>query len=130
PVRPGSVRFVLLDAPCTGLGTLRGHPEIRWRLRAEDINRMATLQRLMLANAAAMVAVGGVLVYAVCSISPEEGPEIIRGFVATNPEFEIDRIPPVAEQLRSVLDNEGFLRTRPDIDGSDGFFAARLKRCM
>jgi 16S rRNA (cytosine967-C5)-methyltransferase len=129
PVRPRSARFVLLDAPCTGLGTLRQHPEIRWRLSESDIKRMAALQRRMLGEAAAVVAVGGVVVYAVCSIAPPEGSDIIRAFLAENPDFELDRTPPAAEQLKGLLDDDGCMRTRPDIDGLDGFFAARLRRC-
>jgi 16S rRNA (cytosine967-C5)-methyltransferase len=129
PVRPRSAEFVLLDAPCTGLGTLREHPEIRWRLSEPDIERMATLQRRMLEQAAAAVAAEGVLVYAVCSIAPQEGPDVIAAFLAENPDFELDRTPPAAEQLKGILDCEGYLRTRPDVDGLDGFFAARLKRC-
>jgi len=130
PVRPRSAGFVLLDAPCTGLGTLREHPEIRWRMSAEDIDRMAIVQRGMLRQAANAVAVGGVLVYAVCSIAPEEGPETIGAFLADNPDFEIDRTLPATEQFRGILDSEGYMRTRPDVDGLDGFFAARLKRCI
>ena len=129
PVRPRCARFVLLDAPCTGLGTLREHPEIRWRLSAPDIERMAALQKRMLGRAAAAVAAGGVLVYAVCSIAPQEGPEVIGAFLADNPDFEVDQTPPAAEQLKGILDRDGYMRTRPDIDGLDGFFAARLKRC-
>lgn len=129
PVRPRSARFVLLDAPCTGLGTLREHPEIRWRLTEPDIKRMAMLQGRMLEQAATAVAAGGVLVYAVCSISPPEGPDVIRSFLAKNPGFAVDRTPPAAEQLKGILDSEGYMRTRPDVDGLDGFFAARLKHC-
>jgi 16S rRNA (cytosine967-C5)-methyltransferase len=129
PVRPGSARFVLLDSPCTGLGTLREHPEIRWRLSHEDIERMSVLQRKMLRQAAAAVAPGGLLVYAVCSIAPEEGPDVIEAFLAENPDFVLDRSHPVADWLKDLLDSEGYVRTRPDRDGLDGFFAARLKRC-
>jgi 16S rRNA (cytosine967-C5)-methyltransferase len=129
PIRPRSARFVLLDAPCTGLGTLREHPEIRWRLTDGDIARMATLQRRMIAQAAAMLAAGGLLVYAVCSISPQEGPEIIAAFLAENHDFAVDPAPPAAEQFQGLLDQAGCMRTRPDIEGMDGFFAARLRRC-
>jgi 16S rRNA (cytosine967-C5)-methyltransferase len=65
----------------------------------------------------------------VCSIAPPEGPDIIRAFLAENPDFELDRTPPAHEQLKGLLDDDGYLKTRPDIDGLDGFFAARLKRC-
>src|SRR5439155_22124747 len=87
PVRPRVAGFVLLDAPCSGLGTLRQHPEIRWRLRHEDIERMAILQGQMLQQAATAVAPGGALVYAVCSIAPQEGSEIMRAFLVNNPDF-------------------------------------------
>jgi 16S rRNA (cytosine967-C5)-methyltransferase len=128
PVRPRIARFVLLDAPCTGLGTLREHPEIRWRLTEPDIYRMAMLQSRMLEQAASAVAPGGALVYGVCSVAPQEGPEIINAFLAHHPDFELDRTPSESEQLSGVFASDGCLRTRPDIDGSDGFFAARLKR--
>jgi 16S rRNA (cytosine967-C5)-methyltransferase len=128
PVRPCSADFVLLDAPCTGLGTLREHPEIRWRLVADDIERMAALQARMLERAAAAVAAGGILLYAVCSVAPQEGSQMIAAFIARHPEFEIDQSLPTAAQLAGALDHEGYLRTRPDLDGLDGFFAARLRR--
>jgi 16S rRNA (cytosine967-C5)-methyltransferase len=128
PVRPRSACFVLIDAPCTGLGTLREHPEIRWRLRAGDIERMAILQGLMLRQAATAVAPGGALVYAVCSIAPEEGPDIVRAFLAEKPEFAIDQRPAIAGHLAGLVDQDGWVRTRPHVDGLDGFFAARLKR--
>jgi 16S rRNA (cytosine967-C5)-methyltransferase len=128
PVRPCSADFVLLDAPCTGLGTLREHPEIRWRLVPDDIARMAALQARMLEHAAAAVAVGGILVYAVCSLAPAEGREVIRAFIAKHPEFEIDQSLPTAQHLAGILDHEGYLSTRPDREGLDGFFAARLRR--
>jgi 16S rRNA (cytosine967-C5)-methyltransferase len=124
PLRPRCAGYVLLDAPCTGLGTLREHPEIRWRLHESDFERMATLQRRMLEQAAAVVAAQGVLVYAVCSIAPAEGREVINAFLAENPDFVLD--PPPAQLSGLLVD--GYLQTRPDIDGSDGFFAARLKR--
>jgi 16S rRNA (cytosine967-C5)-methyltransferase len=128
PIRPGSADFVLLDAPCTGLGTLRQHPEIRWRLNPEDIERMAALQSRMLDNAAAIVRIGGILVYAVCSIAPAEGYEVVRAFLSGNPAFEIAAVPASVSQLNALIDKDGFLRTSPDGDGLDGFFAARLRR--
>jgi 16S rRNA (cytosine967-C5)-methyltransferase len=129
PLRPRSAGFVLLDAPCTGLGTLRQHPEIRWRLHENDIERMAALQRQMLARAADAVAVGGALVYAVCSLAPAEGAETIGTFLAANRDFEVDLNPPAASHLKGLLGERGFLVTRPDVGGIDGFFAVRLKRC-
>jgi 16S rRNA (cytosine967-C5)-methyltransferase len=130
PVRAQSAGFVLLDAPCSGLGTLREHPEIRWRLRDEDIERMASLQGLMLRQAATAVAPGGALVYAVCSIAPQEGPDLVRAFLVENPEFAVERTPAIADLLVDLVDHNGCLQTRPDVDGLDGFFAARLTRRM
>ena len=89
---------------------------------------MTTMQRRMLSEAATVVACGGALVYAVCSLAPQEGPAIIKAFLAGNPDFELDQTPPMAEHSRGILDSDGCLRTRPDVDGLDGFFAARLRR--
>jgi len=128
PLRAGRFDAVLLDAPCSGLGTLREHPEIRWRLKSGDFARMAAIQSRMLDNVAPLVRTGGVLVYAVCSFAPEEGVGVIEKFLARNPEFTLDRTPIMADGFTFTLDPDGYLITRPDRDGMDGFFAARLKR--
>jgi 16S rRNA (cytosine967-C5)-methyltransferase len=128
PMRREAADYVLLDAPCTGLGTMREHPEIRWRLGPGDFKRMGGLQAVMLEQAAALVRRGGAMVYAVCSLAPEEGVEVVRGFLARNREFEIDRNPPCRELLGDAIDADGFMRTRPDRGGLDGFFAVRLCR--
>ena len=80
-------------------------------------------------QAANVVAPGGVLVYAVCSIAPQEGEALVNAFLGENPDFELDRIPPAAEELKGILNVDGYMKTRPDVGGLDGFFAARLKRC-
>ena len=120
--------YVLLDAPCTGLGTLREHPEIRWRLKPDDPARMAAIQLRMLENAAELVRPGGAIVYSVCSLAPAEGEGVIDEFLAKHSEFEIDARPPNYDQIKDVLDARGFMKTRPDVGGLDGFFAARLIR--
>jgi 16S rRNA (cytosine967-C5)-methyltransferase len=125
PIRPKSAEFVLLDAPCSGLGTLREHPEIRWRLASDDFTRMAREQTAMLENAAMLVAPGGILVYAVCSFAPGEGVGVVRDFLARHIEFAIDAHAEPA--LSPLISADGFLRTRPDHARRDGFFAARLK---
>jgi 16S rRNA (cytosine967-C5)-methyltransferase len=112
PLRPASFDYVLLDAPCTGTGTLRQHPEIRWRLRPGDPSRLATLQLAMLRNAAALVRHGGAIVYSVCSLMPEEGKDVVANFLAEHPQYDIDA--------------DGTLLTRPDRSALDGFFAARI----
>ncbi len=83
---------VLVDAPCTGIGTIRRHPEIKWRRALPDLAEVSALQREILGRAARCVRPGGVLVYAVCSPEPEEGSEVIRTFRAENPEFAIDAV--------------------------------------
>ncbi|MGH7913182.1 MAG: 16S rRNA (cytosine(967)-C(5))-methyltransferase RsmB, partial [Candidatus Binataceae bacterium] len=126
PLHNESAGFVLLDAPCTGTGTLREHPEIRWRLAADDFRRMAEVQRPMLEKAAALVEPGGVIVYAVCSLAPQEGQGVVRGFLAEHPEFAIER--PGAPQLASWLQSDATMATSPERGGLDGFFAARMRR--
>jgi 16S rRNA (cytosine967-C5)-methyltransferase len=128
PFRPASIGYVLLDAPCTGLGTLREHPEIRWRIAPGDPARMAAIQFRMLANAAVLVRPGGALVYSVCSLAPEEGEGVIENFLKCNDEFAIDRKPPNHAELAGLFDARGMMKTRPDRDGLDGFFAVRLVR--
>lgn len=126
PMRPARVPFVLLDAPCTGIGTLREHPEIRWRLEPGDFGRMAALQRRMLENAAALVRPGGAIVYAVCSLAPDEGSGVVGDFLAAHPEFA--REPPPCPELAPWLGDDGALATSPERGGLDGFFAARMRR--
>jgi 16S rRNA (cytosine967-C5)-methyltransferase len=129
PLRAASFDYVLLDAPCTGTGTLRQHPEIRWRLRPSDPARMAALQFAMLRNAAVLLRSGGALVYSVCSLMPEEGPSVVARFLAENPQYEIDTHPPAREGLADLLrDDYGTMLTRPDRSGFDGFFTARILR--
>jgi len=126
PLPSASAAAVLLDAPCTGLGTLREHPELRWRLQPDDFARMAKLQLPMLHQAAATVKPGGVLVYSVCSLAPEEGEKVVAEFLRTNPQFVVQ--PPTTGPLAPLINRDGFLRTRPDREARDGFFAARLAR--
>jgi len=128
PLRAASLTHVLLDAPCTGFGTLREHPEIRWRLSPDDPARMAALQLRMLSNAAGLVRPSGAIVYSVCSLAPEEGEGVVNAFLSRHPEFEIDRKPPNIGETKDLLDESGTMKTRPDLGGLDGFYAARLVR--
>jgi 16S rRNA (cytosine967-C5)-methyltransferase len=128
PLASSSIEYVLLDAPCTGIGTLREHPEIKWRLKPSDPARMAAMQSRMLENAAALVRSGGAIVYSVCSIAPEEGEGVVDGFLARHEDFAIDSSIVGRDEFRDVIDARGFMKTRPDLGGLDGFFAARLIR--
>ena len=128
PFAESSADYVLLDAPCTGLGTLREHPEIKWRLKPTDPARMAAIQSRMLEHAAAIVRSGGAIVYSVCSIAPEEGENLVDEFLARHRDFVIDHAVAARKEFRDVIDARGFMKTRPDLGGLDGFFAARLIR--
>jgi 16S rRNA (cytosine967-C5)-methyltransferase len=112
---------VLLDAPCSGLGTLRRNPEIRWRLAPADIEASASLQKRLLASAAGCVKPGGRLLYCVCAVTPEENESVVTDFLATRPDF---RLIPATGIPRELTDANGFFRTFPHRHGTDGFFGA------
>jgi 16S rRNA (cytosine967-C5)-methyltransferase len=116
---------VLLDAPCSGLGTLRRNPEIRWRIAPADINRCMELQNLLLAQAAEYVRPGGRLVYSVCTVTPEENEVVIGKFLKRRVDFNL--ISPGTLPL-AIIDAERFLRSAPHLHGMDGFFGATLIR--
>jgi 16S rRNA (cytosine967-C5)-methyltransferase len=118
--------LVLLDVPCTGTGTLRRHPDARWRLKISDMAVLPAVQRELLDGAASVVRPGGLLVYSTCSLEPEENDEQVDAFLARHPEFRLEA-PPDSLLPMSVLD-QGRLRVTPERHGTDGSFAARLRR--
>ncbi|PYQ17560.1 MAG: hypothetical protein DMF80_00270 [Acidobacteria bacterium] len=120
----GGFDSVLLDAPCTGLGTIGRHPDIRWRTRPRDVVRQARRQRELLESVATLVRPGGRLVYAVCSGEPEEGEDVVRGFLASHVQFALAALPGWA----APFGEGGFACTRPERDGGDLFFAAVMAR--
>ncbi len=124
--------FVLLDAPCVATGTIRRHPDLPWIKSATDLQISESLQSELLDSAAALTAPGGMLVYAVCSLEPEEGPEQIAAFLRERADFARDPIAPDDIVDAGFLTPEGDLRTLPshltDRGGMDGFYAARLRR--
>jgi 16S rRNA (cytosine967-C5)-methyltransferase len=122
----GEFDAVVVDAPCTGLGTLRRHPELRYRRAPEDVARLAQLQREILESCQEKVAPGGLLVYAVCSAEPQEGADQIEMFLRSHPEFTTE--PPPASVAGKLPSWQGHLRTLPGPEGLDGFFAARLRK--
>jgi len=129
------VDFVLLDAPCTGTGTIRRHPDILHRRTLDQVVQSAKLLDELLVSAAAMVKVGGILVFSTCSLQSQEGPDCVDSFLASNPSFI--RAPVgknLGFEISAYTTESGYLRTLPcylaDLGGMDGFFAARLKRAF
>ena len=118
---------VLVDAPCSGLGTLRRHPDIRWRRAPDDLAAFAKTQLDMLRRAAEAVRPGGRLIYATCSSEPEENEQVVARFLDDHPRF-VPAVPDTAPAVTHVLDRNGHLRTLPFRDGVDAFFAAVLAR--
>ncbi len=125
PEEWGEFHAFLVDAPCSGLGTLRRHPELRYRRKEEDISRLAALQRRILENCQEAVPPGGLLVYAVCTTEPQEGQDQVEMFLRSHPEWTAE--PPVLPGLKLPL-TQAYLRTLPGPEGFDGFFAARLRK--
>lgn len=113
----------LVDAPCTGTGTLRQNPEIKWRLSPQDISRLSDLQFELLVTAADSIRGGGRLVYSTCSLEPEENEGVIGRFLARDGRFRVAR----PDAAASLITDEGFVRTFPHRHGMDGFFAAVLE---
>ncbi|MGH7655038.1 MAG: 16S rRNA (cytosine(967)-C(5))-methyltransferase RsmB [Gemmatimonadaceae bacterium] len=117
---------VLVDAPCSGTGTFRRHPDARWRLTPNDIAVLAAAQRSILHAAASTVAPGGLLVYSTCSLETEENDAQVETFLGAHPEFTLEP-PPDGTVPPAVLD-AGRLRVLPHRHGADGAFAARMRR--
>ena len=127
PLRPASVDAVLVDAPCSATGTMRRHPDARWRLNPTVFARAAARQARLLAAAAPLVRPGGLLIYATCSLEPEENQHVVEGFLNQNPEFartsHADGSVPT-----ELLTDAGDFQSLPQRHGVDGAYAARLMR--
>jgi 16S rRNA (cytosine967-C5)-methyltransferase len=122
-------RRILVDAPCSGLGTLRRNPDARWRARPDDVPRAAASALAILSSAARYVEEGGVLVYSVCTFTSEETTELVARFLESHPDFRQDDPRPfLPEPARALVSEGGALQTWPQRDGCDGFFAVRLVR--
>ena len=115
---------VLVDAPCSGTGTFRRHPDGRWRLAAGDIGKLAAVQRALLDGAASAVPRGGLLVYATCTLEPEENWCQVESFLVRHPGFRVEP----GTGMAPFLDRRRCLRVLPHESGFDGAFAARLRR--
>lgn len=140
----GDFDAILVDVPCSGTGTLARHPEIRWRLRAEDLAELRARQTAILLNAAARLRAGGRLVYSTCSLEPEENEQVVEAALAQRPQLnmvsgalalplaghlrEASQAGPSSHRPLHFADERGYFRTWPHRHGTDGFFAALLER--
>lgn len=126
-----SLDSVLIDAPCSGLGTLRRHPEKRWRVTPEDVASLGQLGVLLLEQAALLVRPGGFVVYSTCTVATQENAAVVESFL-TGERGQGFRIDPLADDLppslRQFVDEQGYFASYPVLGGPDGHFAARLVR--
>jgi 16S rRNA (cytosine967-C5)-methyltransferase len=125
---PASFDRVLVDAPCSGLGTLRRNPDARWRVRPGDPARLAELQRAILRNAAELLRPGGVLVYSTCTTLPEENEEVVDAFLSGARGFERAPRRELPEALLPLAGGDGVMRSLPHLHDMDGFTAVRIRR--
>ena len=124
----GKAERVLVDAPCSGLGTLRRNPDLKWRQSPESVARLVDKQTAILRAASGLLKPGGRLVYATCSLLAEENEAIVEAFLAANPAFTLVDCDSVFEQQKNDLRTGKYLRLTPHQHGTDGFFGAVLTR--
>ena len=124
----GKIDRVLVDAPCTGFGTLRRNPDLKWRFSEKDVAELAGKQLKILTSAARLVRVGGRLVFATCSVLREEGEEITEKFLAAHPDFAPLSCAEILKAQGIPLDTGEHLRLFPHLHQTDGFFAAAFER--
>jgi 16S rRNA (cytosine967-C5)-methyltransferase len=127
PVQPEGFDRVLLDPPCSDLGTLQSRPDARWRKTPEQIRELAAIQADLLDSAASQVRRGGTLVYSTCTISPTENEHQLMRFLERHPEYVVEDLGAERPDLASAADAR-FLQLLPHRHGTDGFFIARLLR--
>ena len=124
----GKIDRVLVDAPCSGLGTLRRNPDFKFRQSPGSLEELTQKQAAILASASRLLKKGGRLVYATCSILPEENQQIVQAFLASHPEFVLRPVRDILQQQKIALEAGDYLELRPHLHGTDGFFAAVLER--
>src|SRR6266481_6990145 len=124
----GKIDRVLVDAPCSGLGTLRRNPDLKFRQSPRSIAELKQKQAAILASASRLLKKGGRLVYATCSVIPEENQHIVKTFLAAHPDFALLPASEVLRQQKIELECLDYLELRPHLHSTDGFFAAVLER--
>ena len=124
----GKIDRVLVDAPCSGLGTLRRNPDVKWRQTMQGVAELNVKQTSILAGAARLVKHGGRLVYATCSVLDEENEAIVTAFLATHADFTLIPMQQILIEQRIELDMQDYLKLSPELHQTDGFFAAVMER--
>ena len=124
----GKIDRVLVDAPCTGFGTLRRNPDLKWRQHEASVAELALKQQAILAAAATLVKPGGRLVYATCSVLPDENEAVVDAFLAASPDFAQADAAGELARAGIALDTGRALKLLPHTHGCDGFYAAVLER--
>jgi 16S rRNA (cytosine967-C5)-methyltransferase len=124
----GKIDRVLVDAPCSGIGTLRRNPDMKWRLQPDAIDELNAKQQSILAGAARLVKPGGRLVYATCSLLGSENEGIVGQFLAAHPDFALVPARDALAEQKIALDTGDYLQLLPHLHQSDGFFAAVMER--
>ena len=119
---------MLVDAPCSGLGTLRRNPDVKWRQTQVGVAELNVKQASILDSAARLVKAGGRLVYATCSILDEENEGIVEHFLSTHPDFSLLPVSQVLEEQKISLEMGDYLKLYPHLHNTDGFFAAVFQR--
>ncbi|MEW6665923.1 MAG: 16S rRNA (cytosine(967)-C(5))-methyltransferase RsmB [Thermodesulfobacteriota bacterium] len=116
---------ILVDAPCSGLGVISRHPDVKWNRRPEDLPRLADLQRTILAGSIPLLARRGRMLYVTCTLTSEENEEVVASLLANHPELELENLNQSApEWAGDLIDRHGFYRTVPHVHAMDGFFGA------
>jgi len=126
-----SIDRILVDAPCSGLGVLRRHPEAKWRKGEQALPRHQALQCQILESVAPCLRPGGVLVYSTCSTEPEENEDVIERFCRAHAEFKRESVVPwLPPAAQGFVTEEGALSTVGNRFSMDGFYAARLRKVL
>ncbi len=124
----GKIDRVLVDAPCSGLGTLRRNPDLKYRQTPEGVKELIEKQSAILASAASLVKPGGRLVYGTCTFLREENEDVVEAFLAKHPDFELVNAKEALAKQRIEIECDAMMRLTPHRHGTDGFFAALLER--
>ena len=120
---------ILVDAPCSGLGTIKKNPDLKWNKNMDDINNLSSIQIGILNNVSRLVKTGGIVVYSVCTLMKEENEQVCEEFLNTNKNFNIDNnLPMKYEKINRLLDRNGYFSSLKYLDHMDGFFIARFRK--